>query len=199
MPRIITTIVITLFFSLSAIYAQVGVGTTSPVGKLTVDASTDTTAALELVPQPVPTTNLTAGQIAVIGDKAYMYDATRMKWLSLESVALQFGRGGAANTNTLHHGGNMTSGLSGPLMPFDGTVVAITARGSAGDDTDVQLRSRNGTINNINETFTLTALQFLNPLANFDFNAGEYLTVRARDAATTTNNLTVTVWVKWRQ
>lgn len=197
MPKIITTLVF-LFLACTTL-AQVGVGTTNPVGKLTVDASADTTAALELIPQATPTTNLSAGQIAVIGDKAYMYDATRMKWLSLESIALQFGRNGGVDEDTLHHGGNMVSGTSGPLMPFNGTIIAITARGASGDDTDIQLRVRNGTTNTIDETFTLASLQYQNTSANFDFSAGEYFTVRGRDATTTTTDLTVTVWVKWRQ
>lgn len=197
MPKLYTTIVLLLFAC--ATFAQVGVGTTNPTGKLTIDASSDSTAALELVPQAVPTSNLAAGQIAVIGDKAYMYDATRMKWLSLESVALQYGRNGASDTDTLQYGGNMASGTSGALMPFNGTIVAITAIGASGDDTDIQLRVRNGTTNTIDQTFTLNALEYIDTVTNLDFSAGEYFTVRTRDAATSTTDVTVTIWIKWRQ
>ena len=85
-------------------------------------------------------------------------------------------------------------------MPFDGTIVAITAMGASGDDTDFNIRSRNATnTNNINETFTLAGLRYIDTATNLDFDAGEYLTVRARDAATTATDVTVVIWVKWRQ
>ncbi len=182
------------------LHAQVGVGTISPNGKLTIDASSDTTAALELIPQATPTTNLATGQLSVIGDRLYMYDATRSKWLSIESTALQYGRNNSSDTQNLQYGGTMVSGSSGPLMPFDGTIVAISSVGSSGDDTDVNIRARDASnTNSINETFTLSSLRYTDTSANFDFNAGDYITVRARDAATTTENLTVVLWVKWRQ
>lgn len=189
-----------LLFTPFFINAQVGVGTLVPNGKLTIDASADTTAALELVPQATPTTNLADGQFAVIGDKLYMYDATRVKWLSVESTALQFGRNGDVDTQGIHYGGNMVSGTSGPLMPFDGTIIAITAMGASGDDTDFNVRARDATnTNSINETFTLSSLRYTDTAANFDFSAGEYINLRARDAATTTVDVTVVFWVKWRQ
>ena len=180
--------------------AQVGVGTITPNGMLTIDASAETTAALELVPQATPTTDLANGQLAVIGDKLYMYDLTRTAWLSVESTALQWGRDGGVDTNQIGYGGDLTSGTAGPLMPFDGTIVAITAMGASGDDTDFNIRVRDATnTNSVNETFTLSALRYTDTAANFDFSAGEYITVRARDGSTTTSNVTVVVWVKWRQ
>lgn len=180
--------------------AQVGVGTLTPNGMLTVDASAETTAALELIPQATPTTNLANGQLAVIGDKLYMYDLTRTAWLSVESTALQFGRNNSSDTQVLQYGGTMVSGISGALMPLDGTIVAISAMGSSGDDTDINLRARDATnTNSVNTTFTLASLRYTDTAANFDFSAGDYITARARDATTTTENLTVIVWVKWRQ
>ncbi|WP_299212689.1 hypothetical protein [uncultured Dokdonia sp.] len=180
--------------------AQVGVGTITPNGKLTIDASAETTAALELVPQATPTTNLANGQLAVIGDKLYMYDLTRTAWLSVESTAIQFGRNGDVDTNALHYGGNMVANDSGALMPFNGTIVAITAMGASGDDTDfnVRVRTAAGT-NSVNETFSLSGLRYIDTTTNLDFSANEHITARARDAATTTTDVTVIIWVKWRQ
>ena len=80
-------------------YAQVGVGTLTPNGMLTVDASSGTTAALELVAQATPTTNLANGQLAVIGNTLYMYDGSRSKWLSIESTAIQYARDGSSDDN----------------------------------------------------------------------------------------------------
>lgn len=180
--------------------AQVGVGTTTPNGKLTIDASAETTAALELVPQATPTTNLATGQLAVIGDKLYMYDATRAKWLSMESTAIQFGRNGDVNNQALHYGGNMVANDSGALMPFNGTIVAVTAMGASGDDTEFNVRIRTAAgANSVNETFSLSSLRYIDTTTNLDFSANEHITVRARGDATTTVDPTVIVWVKWRQ
>ncbi len=180
--------------------AQVGIGTTVPDAKLTIDASANTFAALELIPQATPTTDLGEGQLAVIGDKLYMYNDARSKWLSVESTAIQFGRNGDTDTQSLQYGGNMVDGGSGPLMPFDGTIVAISAIGGDGDDTNINVRARDATnTNSINETFALSTLRYTDTAADFDFDAGDYITVRARDAATTTDDVTVILWVKWRQ
>lgn len=180
--------------------AQVGIGTILPNGKLTIDASAETTAALELVPQATPTTNLANGQLAVIGDKLYMYDATRTKWLTLESAAIQFGREGDTTQDNLRYGGNMISGTSGALMPFDGTIVAITAMAASGDDTDINVRARDASnTNSVNETFSLTSLRYTDTATNLDFDAGDYITARGRDNTTTAVDVTVIVWVKWRQ
>ncbi|MFT5890326.1 MAG: hypothetical protein ACI9Y7_000416 [Dokdonia sp.] len=180
--------------------AQVGIGTILPNGKLTIDASAETTAALELVPQATPTTNLANGQLAVIGDKLYMYDLTRTAWLSVESTAIQFGRNGNVSTNAMHYGGNMVANDSGALMPFDGTIVAVTAIAASGDDTDINFRIRNSAgTNSVNQTITLSSLRYTDTAANFDFNADEHITARGRDAATTAVDVTLILWVKWRQ
>ncbi|WP_299683083.1 hypothetical protein [uncultured Dokdonia sp.] len=180
--------------------AQVGIGTISPNGMLTVDASSGTTAALELVAQPTPTTSLANGQLAVIGNMLYMYDGSRSKWLSIESTAIQYARDGSSDDNQLLYGGDLTSGVSGSLMPLDGTIVAIAAMGSAGDDTDINIRARDATnTNSINETITLSSLRYIDNAVNLDFNAGDFITARARDASTTTTNLSLVIWVKWRQ
>ena len=182
-------------------FSQVGIGTVSPSATLTIDSGSDPIAALELVPQATPTTNLADGQLAVINGKLYLYDdSVRNSWLSVETVALQFGRNGNVDTDNLHFGGNMVSGTSGALMPADGTIVAITAMAASGADTDINIRARDaGGTNSINETFSLTSLRYTDNTANLQFNAGDYITARARDGATTATDVTVIVWVKWRQ
>lgn len=185
------------FFQFS--YSQIGVGTTSPTAEVEIETDNTGIPALELNPQTAPV-GTADGQLSVIGDKLYMYDATRTKWLSVESTALQFGRNGNSSTNTLHFGGNMVSGTSGPLMPFDGTIVCITAMAASGADTDVNIRVRdNAGVNSVDDTFSLASLRYTNTTANLDFNAGDYFTIRARDGSTTAVDLTVVVWVKWRQ
>ena len=181
--------------------AQVGIGTILPNGKLTIDASAETTAALELVPQATPTTNLANGQLAVIGDKLYMYDATRTKWLTLESTAIQFGRDGNVGDVNLLLGGNMDSDTSGALMPFNGTIVAITAMAASGGNQPINVRARDASnVDSVDETFTLASLRYNDTTTNLDFDAGDYITVRVFGGNSNRPvDVTTTVWVKWRQ
>lgn len=189
---------ILLLINISQMVAQVGIGTITPTAELEINA-VGTLPALEIAPQLSPVGTAT-GQLSIIGDKLYMYDATRASWLTVESSAIQFGRNGNVDTDNIHFGGNMVAGNSGALMPYDGTIVAITAMAASGDDTDLNLRARNilGT-NSINETFQLSALRYLDTTANFEFNEGDYLTLRARDGTTTATDVTIVLWVKWRQ
>ena len=112
-------------------FSQVGIGTTNPTAELEIETTNTGIPALELNAQTAPTGNAT-GQISLIGDKLFMYDATRSKWLSLETIALQYGRNGNADNQRLHYGGNMQNNNSGAMMPFNGTIVAVSSRSSGG-------------------------------------------------------------------
>ena len=201
LPKILLMRKLLLFlvsFATQLAMSQVGVGTTNPSSELEISTDNAGIPALELNPQTSPT-GTADGQISVIGDKLYMYDATRIKWLSVESSTLQFGRNGNVDNDNLHFGGNMVSGTAGALMPFDGTIVAITSMAASGDDTDVNIRARDVTnTNTIDQTFSLSSLRYINTTTNFNFNAGDYITVRGRDNSTTAVDLTVIIWVKWR-
>ncbi len=121
---------ITLILCVHSIcFSQVGIKTTSPTSELEIATTNTGIPALEMNPQTAPTGSVT-GQISVIGDKLYMYDATRVKWLSIESSALQFSYAGAASKQTLWFGGNTEN--TGPKMPFDGTIVYMTLNSSGG-------------------------------------------------------------------
>ena len=67
--------------------SQVVVGTTDPTSELEIETTDTGIPALEINPQTAPVGSAN-GQIAVIGDKLYMYDLTRTKWLSIETTAL---------------------------------------------------------------------------------------------------------------
>jgi len=202
-PKKLLTVAI--IFCAQIVQAQVGIGTTSPeatlhvVGSFKVENS-GSEPALEIIPQANPTGS-TTGQLAVIGDLLYMYDATRAKWLSVESSALQFGRNGNTNSQVLEFGGGMQSGSSGPIMPFNGTIIGITANTSGGASTkefQVRVRNSSGTQSSIN--FNLISNTYSDIDTNNNFSAGDYLTVRARDNGDgNVSNPGVVVWVKWRK
>lgn len=194
-PAILVLIIGTQFTQ-----AQVGIGTSSPSAELEIVGSDTGIPVLELTPQSAPTGN-TTGQLAVIGDLLYMYDDTRGKWLSVESTTFQFGKNGNTNSQNLEFGGAMVSGSSGPLMPFDGTIVAITANSSGGTSTkEFQVRVRNGTTNISSTSFNLSSNIYNNSSLNIDFSAGDYITTRARDNSDgNVSNPGIVVWIKWRK
>ena len=185
------------------IWSQVGIGTTNPTSELEIATSTNGIPALELNPQTTPVGTAT-GQLAVIGNILYMYDATRVKWLSVAETALQFSRDGNVNTQTLRFGGDMINGGLGPLMPREGTIVAITATTFSNPNKNFELRVRrydstSGIISTTqNDIFALTNFEYVNVNMNIDFGPNDFITIRG-SAGGNAQDLTVVVWIKWRQ
>jgi len=174
--------------------AQVGIGTTSPTAQLEINVPTGSLPALELAPQATPT-GTAMGQLAVIGDKLFMYDAARAKWLSTESSALQFNRESAADNEILRFGGDLRSEESGPVMPFDGTIVYAAGRSHSGPvDKQFQIRLNDTPVT----TLTYTAREVISTNLNIDFNAGDYLTMYVNLPGAPVEKTAFVVWVKWR-
>ncbi|MDG1730700.1 MAG: hypothetical protein P8K68_03635 [Algibacter sp.] len=196
-------------FSINYSFAQVGIGTTNPTAELEIETSDVGNPlldipALEINPQvshvPIGTTT---GQISVIGDKLYMYDGTRNKWLSIETTKLHFGRGGARSNEVMRYVGSFGNQNSSALMPFDGTIVYISARARAGlanKDFSVEIRNANAIIGTAN-TYSLVSREFIDTTVNNDFSAGDYIISRIENTPNnaTVQDLIVTIWVKWRQ
>lgn len=179
--------------------AQIGVGTNSPTAKLEIESDDAGIPALELNPQSNPV-GTDPGQIAVIGDELFMFDITRSKWLSITTMPLQFGRNGDANAQNINFGGNMVSGTSGPLMPKDGTIVGITINSAGGNATkEFQIRVRKDNSTSATESVNLEDNEYNNMSVNVDFEAGEFITVRARDNGNgAVEDPAIVVWVKWK-
>ncbi|WP_303318117.1 hypothetical protein Q4Q34_11720 [Flavivirga abyssicola] len=186
------------------VHAQVGIGTTSPTAELEIETSNTGIPALELNPQSTPTGSVT-GQLAVIGDKLFMYDATRGKWLSSESYALQFSIFGGASNQTLWYGGGGVDNI-GPLMPFNGTIVYMTINSSGGQANkafDIRINGSN-VGNNTDPTLdgrvSLSSGTFSRTSYNIDFNAGDHIQLRVRNnGASDVDDPVGVIWVKWRQ
>ena len=205
-----TCIVFFLFLGISNLYAQVGIGTVLPTAELEIEGTNTGLPALELNPQSAPT-GTTTGQLSVIGDKLFMYDGTRLKWLSVESTALQYGYAEACDNQELFFGGDIgldltTEGLTGAKMPFDGTIVYMTIESSGGLATKSFEIVVNGTAvpnNNSDATLdgriNLTANTFTRTTYNIDFDAGDYIAIKARNAGAAVNDPAAIIWVKWRE
>jgi hypothetical protein len=181
--------------------AQVGIGTTSPSAELEIEGTNAGIPALELNPQSGPAGSAT-GQLAVIGDQLYMYDATRAKWLSSETSVLQFSNAGST-TNVVLKYGDAANANSGAYMPFDGTIVyigATTADSSGpGPSKAFNVTVKNGATTISTTTFNLVNWKFLKTDYNVNFSAGDYINVRTPSAGGNVTDPTVTVWVKWRR
>ncbi len=95
-----------------------------------LDASSQTNAPLELVPQAsAPSTDLQDGQVSVIDDELYVYDATRTKWLSVARHTIVFGRRGNTKNKYLNFfGGSLASNNTGLRLPWDCVITAMSAQ-----------------------------------------------------------------------
>ena len=191
----------TLFLCLSTniMLCQVGVGTTNPTSELEIETTNTGIPALEINPQTAPVGSAD-GQLSVIGDKLYMYDLTRAKWLSIENTTLLYGRTGSRTNEVLRLMGNFGNQNSGAFIPMDATIVHISARARAGNSTkQFSLEIRNGAGFVSSTTYNLAASEYINTALNIDINAGEYLIARIGSAGGNVTDLILTVWLKWRQ
>ncbi|GAB1309516.1 hypothetical protein KH5_21990 [Urechidicola sp. KH5] len=197
MNRIIPLIFF-ICFSVST-EAQVGIGKINPEADLDIASITATEPSLGLEPKVAPVGTAT-GQVTVIDDQLYMYDAGRTAWLTAGGVALQYGRNGNIDNERLDMGGSRAND-TGYLMPFDGTIVAITARASSNvsANKEVEIRLRSGTTTSSAYSFNISngTAQYSETTTNIDFSAGEYINVRGRGSIVATS-LVVVLWVKWR-
>lgn len=185
----------------------VGIGTVTHTAELEIATTNTGIPTLELNPQTAPTGTVT-GQLSVIGNRLYMYDATRAKWLSLETTALQYGYSFDADNQMLLFGGDIgldttIQNLTGPKMPFDGTIVHLTIESSGGNATKSFDLVINGTNipNNGDPTldgrFNLSGYTFTRTTYNINFNTGDYIMIKARNNGAAVYDPTAVIWVKW--
>jgi len=200
----ITFSLILITFSYHFSFSQVGIGTTTPSSELEIQTTNTGIPALELNAQTTPTGTAT-GQISLIGDRLYMYDATRAKWLSIETTALQFGTNGGADDERLAFGGDLSNGNSGAMMPFDGTIVYMTIESSGGLNTKLfDLEINGGNVGNnadpsLDGRINLSGGSFTRTTYNIDFDAGDYITLEVGSTGVAVQNPAGIIWVKWRQ
>jgi hypothetical protein len=181
-------------------HSQIGIGTITPTAEIEVSTTNTGIPAFELNPQSAPVGSAT-GQLAVIGDQLFMYDAIRTKWLSIGATAFTWSiRGNSRNEYLKFSGGGLRDLGTGAPMPFDGTIVYIAATSTAGMATKgFDILVRNGTTTNSTTTFNLVANNYSNTTHNINFAAGDYLNVWCQDDAVDVVDPTLTVWVKQRK
>lgn len=181
-----------------AMNAQVGIGTTTPTAKLEIDASADAIPALEIVPQATTPTGTSDGQICILENSLYVYDSSRSKWLSSETMVLSWGGSGNFDDRYLETNGNF-SATGGIKIPKNATIVAITAQATTGGNPTKGFEIRKNNPSVTVNTFSLVANTYNNKTSNIDINADDFLRVFATNAGSDVTSPTVTLWIKWRK
>ena len=95
--------------------------------------------------------------IQVEGDRLWVYDEVRNKWLSAERSTIIAGRKGRAKNSYLRLSDGQSSNLSGYRMPRTGTIVSIMAQTRATETWTVRIR-KNGSDTDV-ASLTLTDVE----------------------------------------
>ncbi|WP_035677021.1 hypothetical protein [Flavobacterium limnosediminis] len=193
--KLLFTLTCLSFCFITKTQAQIGIGTTNPTAKFEIDASTDAIPALEIVPRATAPTGTANGQIAMIDNSLYIYDLTRAKWLSSETIILNY----SATGNTENEYLNINDNDSGIRLPFDATLIAITARATGGGDTSRTVRIRKNSSNTDLLTFVAANYLYSSTTTNLNFNAGDYINIYIADEPNDFDNPNVTLFLKWRE
>jgi len=181
----------TFLFSIT-IYSQVGIGTTTPTAMLDIVGANTGIPAFKITPQSAPIGD-TTGQLAVIEDILYMYDATRAKWLSVESTSLQFGKNGGGDDEYMRFGGDARNSGSGALMPYNGTITAISILAQGGKSNKQFKVHINGSTE---ASFNLSSYKCSQTNTDIDFSSGDYIHLRISGSGGDVNHATAVIWVK---
>ncbi len=114
-----------------------------------------------------------------------------------------FGRSGNQDNVNLRAVANQSNNRSGYLMPYDGTITYITAKSninSGAQSKQFSIQVRNGNTTNSTTNFTTTTSEYINTTLNVDFSSGDYINGTINnDGNGNVNNVSIIVWVKWRQ
>ena len=189
-------LLVVLLFSSSFLFAQVGIGTSTPNSELEIKAP-GSLPSLELNPQIAPL-GTAMGQISVIGDELYLYDNNRLKWLTISTANFNFGLEGNISNRTLEYAGDITA--SGPRMPKNGTIVYLTLNSSGGNPT------KGATLDVVSSAGVTTSYNFqyvggsrIYTQSNINVSAGDQLFFKINTDGASIQNPTVVLWVKWRK
>lgn len=188
-----------ILFSTFNVFSQVGIGTTHPTSALEIETVDTGIPALEINPQTSPVGSAD-GQLSVIGDKLYMYNLTRGKWLSLENTTLLYGRNGSRTNEVLRFMGNFGNQNTGALIPMNATIVHISARARGGNSTkafSLEIRNASGFVSSV--TYNLASREYTDTSLDIDIDAGQYLMARISNTGGNVTDLTLIVWLKWRK
>ncbi len=156
--------------------------------------STNTNSPLELTNRSTtPTTNLAAGQIAVIDNELYIYDGGREKWLT-PSKTLLFGKDGFSDGTNLRPVGQCPTSTTGYRMAKNGTIISATLQSNTSVNKNVDIR--------INESSAYTmgiVGGVFNSSLNINFSANDVISIYVNAAGSSLQEAVSVLEFAWRK
>ena len=159
-------------------------------------AATNGSAALQINPVDyTPGSNLADGQIVNRGGILYIYDTTRVKWLSMMRQNVIFGakRADGVYLNL----SDFSSNMSGWPTLRDGAILGITAQSSGGYASKQFKILKHGEPTPL-FTFNLTNSFYSNGSLNINFSANDLIKILASSEFGVAYNTIITLEIGWR-
>lgn len=127
-----------------------------------------------------------------------VYDATRLKFLSIETVAFKAGASGNVASGNYYQDvfGSVMSATAGFNAPFNGTIIRMSYTRSDTDAATFELMDDGATM--AAGTLASAATKGKKTDFNCDFAADSVLAVRNQAGGNTTSAVNATIWLKWR-
>lgn len=127
----------------------------------------------------------------------FQYDSSRSKWLSMSQMFLDWGSNVADGKYLNIHGAVATQ--TGYLMPYNGTIISVTAKSASGNQSKLfELRRNNDRVTPL-DSFTLTSGSYSAINKNIDFDAGDYLQAFVPASGVPAKDAVVMVVICWRE
>lgn len=130
-------------------------------------------------------------------DMEMVYDATRAKWLSVESVMMYFGRNGNVNAGVYYRtiNGKAYSATNGFYAAWDGTIVGLGWTKDDTNSTSFEVTQDGTTISTVADGANTSGSDIS---LNDDFTQGDILGVRNISTGAQTTGVHGWVRIKWR-
>jgi len=134
---------------------------------------------------------------STLGMEMY-YDASRLKWLSIEVFMILFGRNGGTNAGTFYRyiNGIAFTSTRGVVAENDGTVVGIGYTRSDTDSATFEVTAGGTLITGA--VLASTANSGKTKILNADFNEDDILGVRNQSGGNATSDVHGWVKIRWR-
>ncbi len=131
------------------------------------------TTNLRITPKVVlPATDNEDGRLEMKGGILYVYDATRVKFVSVNKNTLIFSKPGLTNNQYLNLAGGVVNSGTGYKMPSNATIVSISVQSSTADTYSVNIR-RLGTTTDL-VTLSVPGVQGASSIVtNIDLNVND--------------------------
>jgi hypothetical protein len=163
-----------------------------------LNATSGTYSPIELTQQTViPSSGLLAGQLSVVGGILYIYDGTRLKWLSVQRMFVAFGRRGGSKNQYLHfYGSELPSNNSGLRMVRNATIVSLSGQFDVSGTGTFRIR-KNDIITNITSLLLSTTIGNGDTTIDVNLTSGDYLQSYIENTVTVEDAM-ILVEIAWR-